>query len=714
MSLLAIQGWEDAEALYSFAATKGGAGTTFEAAESPHTFRGKGGAWALKAAGGESVWRGTGLFTGAKERETWFNFALKVDKELAGNREIVRLLGTGSEPQGGIQLEKNGTINAFTNAFSGIGTGKKLTFNEYHWVSIMIYAHSEASKAKFQIWLDGENIYENNAWSSGNFTPEGVRLGWLTSEATATIFFDDLIITDSVGSTVVGRQSEQVVKALVPVSDKARTGFLNGGGGTTELFKGCNVPGKGVANGSKTSTSQVYDATSSTTDNYEANLKSYEEAGLAEGDEVIGVQPVMSIATSATTARSMGVSLASNPEIAEATANTPAAAAGTHPTNWISRRGTIKEKPSVTLATKPVLKLRKNAATTDATAADSLMALVAFIPAATPTATNVARVSLTTGQTPISREKHKIIVRAKKVSGSGTVKLKCALYEGSNNRSGDLESSALSTSLATYEFAISKASAESISDYSNLELRFSGVSSTGDKVEVEVADAKVMLPEAKPHFTVGSAFGASTAQVLTHRKRITLKSAAGTSTAKTLTHTRHVPLKSAAGTSAAKKLSASYHRKLSMAAATSAAQKLAARKNAHLAGTAGSSAAQPLKIKGPTHRSLNGGTATSKASALTRHKSLGISAAASISAADPLSTPRRHAAIKPGTSHGAARPLHYNLDVGPGEIVDLRMAELDYDEGKVAFGEGESRAVALSKEVREPLVDWDDNEVDLI
>lgn len=88
------------------------------------------------------------------------------------------------------------------------------------------------------------------------------------------------------------------------------------------------------------------------------------------------------------------------------------------------------------------------------------------------TATAVAEVSLAPGSTPSERTHHTLHARARVTSGVGTLRM--ALYEGANNRSGDLETSLLTTSLADYTLPIADASAANITDYSNLSIRFWG------------------------------------------------------------------------------------------------------------------------------------------------------------------------------------------------------------------------------------------------
>jgi len=127
-----------------------------------------------------------------------------------------------------------------------------------------------------------------------------------------------------------------------------------------------------------------------------------------------------------------------------------------------------------------------------------------------PTATAVARLSLGNGGVPTSRTLHTIKVRARVTVSTGTTKLKVALYEGATNRSGDLITSTLTTSLALYTLAISNVNAAAITDYSNLEIRFWG-ESTGDSSNIEIADIWLETPlAAESPDKIGSDFGTGT------------------------------------------------------------------------------------------------------------------------------------------------------------------------------------------------------------
>lgn len=109
--------------------------------------------------------------------------------------------------------------------------------------------------------------------------------------------------------------------------------------------------------------------------------------------------------------------------------------------------------------------------------------------------TGVGRLHLSAGSNPADRYNHAIKVVARNPTGAGTIR--AALYEGANNRSGDLETAQLTNALAEYTLAISQANAANIVDYSNLELRFWGYSaSTG--VSFEIEKIWLEIPHAAP------------------------------------------------------------------------------------------------------------------------------------------------------------------------------------------------------------------------
>ena len=107
--------------------------------------------------------------------------------------------------------------------------------------------------------------------------------------------------------------------------------------------------------------------------------------------------------------------------------------------------------------------------------------------------TAVGEISLASHAVPALRINHKIKIRARTTSGSTGV-IKAALYEGGINRSGDLTTSPLTNSLAEYTLAIPEAAAATITDYSNLSIRFWGYDSAGNPLTFVIANIYLELP----------------------------------------------------------------------------------------------------------------------------------------------------------------------------------------------------------------------------
>lgn len=107
--------------------------------------------------------------------------------------------------------------------------------------------------------------------------------------------------------------------------------------------------------------------------------------------------------------------------------------------------------------------------------------------------TAIAEISLASHGNPSVRTNHSIKIRARTTSGSGGI-IKAALYEGAVNRSGDLFSAPLSNSLANYTLPIPDVAAASITDYSNLSIRFWGYDVGGNPLVFEIADIYLELP----------------------------------------------------------------------------------------------------------------------------------------------------------------------------------------------------------------------------
>lgn len=107
--------------------------------------------------------------------------------------------------------------------------------------------------------------------------------------------------------------------------------------------------------------------------------------------------------------------------------------------------------------------------------------------------TETAEVSLASHGTPSQRTNHSIKIRARTLSGSNGV-LRVALYEGAINRSGDLITDPLTNSLAEYTLVILDSFAATITNYSNLSIKFFGFDYAGSGLVFEISDIRLELP----------------------------------------------------------------------------------------------------------------------------------------------------------------------------------------------------------------------------
>ncbi len=124
-----------------------------------------------------------------------------------------------------------------------------------------------------------------------------------------------------------------------------------------------------------------------------------------------------------------------------------------------------------------------------------------------PMKTSVAEISLFPHEEPVTRTRHSIRVRARTLSGSTGV-IKAALYEGTTKVSGvtDLVSDPLTNILNDYVLDIPDSSVATITDYSNLSIRFWGHDSSISGLVFEVAEIYLELPVGAG----ASGFGSST------------------------------------------------------------------------------------------------------------------------------------------------------------------------------------------------------------
>lgn len=260
--------------------------------------------------------------------------------------------------------------------------GPTITTGQWYVVEVSYNSSTGAT----QLWVNGTSFGTGTCETVGN-TNTVFAWGAVTTSTATTWFYDDMAVNDDQGTSQNSRCGLGKVVLLKPASDNATTGFAAGAGATTSLFDAVNnSPPTGVAQASATNTSQIKDATSNTTDNYQPTLAAYTTAltsgggGLGSSDTVVLAQGICNHGNSSATSRTNGIQVVSNPTIAETTGTTGTTTAGTFPTGWTCLKTVPTYSPSPTLGAGPVMEFRKATASTDFSMVDSMGLYVEYLP----------------------------------------------------------------------------------------------------------------------------------------------------------------------------------------------------------------------------------------------------------------------------------------------------------------------------------------------
>lgn len=116
--------------------------------------------------------------------------------------------------------------------------------------------------------------------------------------------------------------------------------------------------------------------------------------------------------------------------------------------------------------------------------------------------TATAEISLASHGIPVQRTDHTIKIRARTILEGQNAVIKAALYEGLNNRSGDLITPPLTTTFADYELVIPDYLAFEINDYANLSLKFWGYDVNGNPAIFEISRIYLELPVSSGNVTL--------------------------------------------------------------------------------------------------------------------------------------------------------------------------------------------------------------------
>jgi hypothetical protein len=221
-----------------------------------------------------------------------------------------------------------------------------------------------------ELMLDGVSVASEVNVSRTDSVATGINLGLVSAPgANIVCYVDDVAFNDSSGGSQNSWPDAAKVVLLLPTADSAKgTGWTNDAASTPNLFNSVdNTPPIGIADTSSgTGLNQLRNATSNANSNYDANLTTYTTAGIASGDTINVLDPIVATAAPVTTSSKQGtVGVSANPVIANvalsATGTAGAfwagATAGTYAVGWKASHGTATYAPSVTLGSSPVLRI---------------------------------------------------------------------------------------------------------------------------------------------------------------------------------------------------------------------------------------------------------------------------------------------------------------------------------------------------------------------
>ncbi len=254
-----------------------------------------------------------------------------------------------------LKISPSGTIDWYSSSTLIQAGSTALSLDTWYCLEVRS-SNVVGSQVKVRINGATDNTNANNAQMSA-------LLGCAdTVAATFTMYIDDAAV-DSADWPGVGR-----VGLAKPISDNARaTLWVAGSGATTStsnLWEGVNNwPPTGTATPLPTANGISHTGgAAGSTDDYDANMTTYSSLGIGAGDTVNAVQARAMIGEDiATGTKLLTMSVKSNPAQGAFQANQDvgAAAVSTYPTNWNILLGTVINNPTVTIASSPVMTMRR-------------------------------------------------------------------------------------------------------------------------------------------------------------------------------------------------------------------------------------------------------------------------------------------------------------------------------------------------------------------
>jgi hypothetical protein len=258
-----------------------------------------------------------------------------------------------------LRIKTDGTVEYRNSASTLIGTSVTALTDTARWYTVE-WLSSSSSSSLVRLRIDGFDevtTADTSTFSASVGTAD-------TAAATYTMYVDDYV-TDNAGFPGPG-----AVRLLLPISDNARAALWVAGSNattsTSNLWEGVNnLPPVGTATSLPVANGISHEGgAAGSTDDYDANMTRYADAGIRAGATINAMQAICVHAEDISTgAKLLTMSVKSNPAQGAFETNFTAgngSAAGTYPTNWVLKRGTIISNPAnINLVGNAVMTMRR-------------------------------------------------------------------------------------------------------------------------------------------------------------------------------------------------------------------------------------------------------------------------------------------------------------------------------------------------------------------
>lgn len=321
----------------------------------------------------------------------YVRFSLRVTARPSTTARIV--FGQNAAGVINLRLNSDGTI-AFYVQTTLIGTSTTALTDTSHWYQIEVRTVDGTSVTVLQIDGVSEVTGSPSTWTFGS----GLFGARDAVADTYTIYLDDVVWDNA------AFPGDLRVVMLIPTADSAVGAGWTLGTGTAISSNGFdsvnNLPPLGVADlAAGSDPKQLRNASANANTSYDATMTTYAAAGLAQGDVVAAVYPVVATSAPVSTSAKQGtLGVVSNPTIANvalgsggiAGAFWAGSAGAAWAGGWKISLGTVATSPSVTLGTAPVMRITQVTSSTRIAVICLMYIFVAYTPGSRyPKALNV-------------------------------------------------------------------------------------------------------------------------------------------------------------------------------------------------------------------------------------------------------------------------------------------------------------------------------------